>query len=262
MPRAIVVIPARWGSTRFPGKVLAPLHGRALVLHAWDIARAAASIADVVVATDDDRVRAAAEEAGATVALTDAALASGTDRVAAVARGLEAEIVLGLQADEPFLAPDDLDHLVGALATPDGEPADLATLAVPIEDRREWLDPNAVKVVTDRDDRALYFSRSAIPYRRAADGSMPPLPDGAPPAEARLHVGVYAWRREALLAFADLLRSPLEIAEGLEQLRALEAGWRVRVLPARGRPFGIDTPGDLARAEALPPARTPRGGTG
>jgi len=246
MPHAVVVIPARWASQRFPGKVLAPLAGRPLVLHACEIARRVRTAQRVVVATDDERVRAVVRAAGFEAALTDPAHPSGTDRVAEVARRMDAEIVVGLQADEPLLSPADLDALVERLA--DDPELPLATLAAPLDDRGQWLDPNAVKVVVDARGRALYFSRAPIPSTGPADGAAGGPPPG-PPACARLHVGVYAWRRAALLAFAGLPPSPLERAERLEQLRALTAGWPIAVLPASGRPFGVDTPEDLERAE-------------
>ena len=249
LPHAIVVIPARWASKRFPGKVLAPLGGRPLVLHACDLAARGRLVDEVVVATDDPRVIDVVRAAGYKAEETRPDHPSGTDRVAEVARRRDAAIVVGLQADEPFLAPDDVDALIEALDDPAGD-VSLATLTAPLAGREMWLDPNACKVVVDAKGRALYFSRSPIPYARPAGAAQLPCPpDGEPPACARLHVGVYGWRREALFAFSALPPSPLERAEGLEQLRALEAGWRIAALPARGRPFGVDTPEDLARAE-------------
>ncbi|MDH3284393.1 MAG: 3-deoxy-manno-octulosonate cytidylyltransferase [Acidobacteriota bacterium] len=250
MPQAVVVIPARFASTRFPGKVLATLAGRPLVVHACHIASRARQVDDVIVATDDERVTDVVRDAGFRAVLTSETHASGTDRVAAVARTMRAEIVIGLQADEPFLAEDDLDALVSALdENPTGGPPSLATLSAPLRERTRWLDPNVVKVVTDDAGRALYFSRSPLPYRRARDGTLSSPPEGDPPAGTMMHVGVYGWRRESLLAFAELPPSALERAEGLEQLRALAAGWRILVLPAKGDAFGIDTPEDLERAE-------------
>lgn len=260
--QSAVVIPARWASSRFPGKVLAPLGGRPLLLRVCDIAARARRVSRVVVATDDERVRAVAREAGFEAEMTRSDHASGTDRVAEVARRGRESVVIGLQADEPFLAPEDLDALVDALvpSAPDGG-THLATLAVPLPDDAAWLDPNTCKVVTDAAGRALYFSRSPIPYARPAGPGALPFPARGPrPPGALQHVGVYGWRREALLDFASRPPSALERAEGLEQLRALEAGWAIRVLPARGTPFGIDTPDDLARAEALL-ARHPSGST-
>jgi 3-deoxy-manno-octulosonate cytidylyltransferase (CMP-KDO synthetase) len=247
LPYVTVVIPARWASSRFPGKVLAPLGGKPLVIRVCDVAARARRVSRVVVASDDERVLSVAANAGFDAVSTRPDHPSGTDRVAEVARNGEAQVVIGLQADEPFLAPEDLDALADGLAA--DETAALATLAAPLAGRSAWLDPNATKVVTDGRGRALYFSRSPIPYVRPASGAMPFPPEGEPPASVRLHVGVYGWRRDALLAFTALPPSPLERAEGLEQLRALEAGWTIRVLDARGEPFGVDTPADLARAE-------------
>ena len=252
MPDALAVIPARWASTRFPGKVLAPLGGRPLFLWAADAARRSGAFRAVVVATDDERVATAAREAGLAAALTSPELPSGTDRVATVARERDEGIVVGLQADEPFVDPGDLAALVRVLADDPG--AALATLARPVTRLEEYLDPNVVKVVLDEQGRALLFSRAPIPWPRdAGGGGFPPraLPDPPPLA----HVGVYAWRREALLSFAGLPPAPLELVERLEQLRALAAGWAIRVLTARGESLGVDTPADLARAAALLAAR-------
>jgi 3-deoxy-manno-octulosonate cytidylyltransferase (CMP-KDO synthetase) len=246
------VIPARWASARFPGKVLASLSGRPLVLHACDIAARAQLVDDVRVAVDDERVARAVEDAGFHALRTSPEHASGTDRVAEAVQDLEADLVVGLQADEPFLHPTDLDVLVEALGESE-EPARLATLAGPLETPAEWRDPNVVKVLVDGQGHAVYFSRAPIPYPRPASGPLPQNPPGPVPPPARRHVGVYGWRRESLLAFAALPASPLERAEGLEQLRALEAGWRIAVRPVTGRPFGVDRPEDLDRAAALWP---------
>ncbi len=260
--RTAVVIPARWGASRFPGKVLAQLAGREVVLRVCDAAAQMTSVETIVVATDDERIVEVVTGAGFDARMTSARHRSGTDRAAEIAQGLEAEIVLGLQADEPFLVPSDLDRVVMALADDPHRAADsspqLATLAAPITARDQWLDPNVVKVVTSDDGRALYFSRSPIPYARPTE---PPLPSPSPiPASphARAHVGVYAWKRQALLSFSAMPPSPLEVLEGLEQLRALEAGWTIQVLPASEPTEGIDTPEDLHRAERRLAARESR----
>ena len=248
MPDVLVVIPARWASSRFPGKVLARLGGRPLVTRVCAVAARAASVARVVVATDAEQVRDAVRAEGFEAELTAPEHPSGTDRVAEVAARHAADgPVIGLQADEPFLDPRDIDVLAAALAGPDAAP--LATLRVPLRSREAWLDPNTVKVTVDGAGRALYFSRAPIPYRRPAQGLPAFPPDGDPPDGTWQHVGVYGWRGDALRRFTRLAPSPLERAEGLEQLRALEDGWTVRVLEARGTPFGIDTPQDLERAE-------------
>ncbi len=258
MADAVVVIPARWASSRFPGKVLASLGGRPLVTHACALAQKAARVREVCVATDDPRVRETVETHGFRAVMTRPDHASGTDRVREAAATLGGEVVIGLQADEPFLAPEDLDQLVEALGDSAGDKA-LATLAIPLTDERDWLDPNVVKVVCDASGRALYFSRSPLPYHRAPGATLTQPPPGPVPEGCRAHVGVYAWRREALEAFAELPPSPLERAEGLEQLRALEAGFTIHVRPAAGEPFGVDTPQDLERAEThLARTRTDR----
>ncbi|MCU0231259.1 MAG: 3-deoxy-manno-octulosonate cytidylyltransferase [Acidobacteria bacterium] len=241
------MIPARWGSSRFPGKVLATLGSRPLLLHVCELARRAARVREIVVATDDDRVAEVARGAGYRAERTRADHASGTDRVAEVAARLEADFVIGLQADEPFLAPADVDALADALAGP-GAPA-LATLGIPLLDPADFANPNVVKVVTTPGGRALYFSRSPIPYPRPGHGTLPFPPPAPAPGVTWRHLGVYGWRRDALLRFATMGPSVLERTEGLEQLRALEAGWPIAVLRALGEPFGVDTLEDLARAE-------------
>lgn len=209
---------------------------------AWVVAAAgrATHIDRVLVATDHDEIAAVARQAGAEVVMTSPRCASGTDRVAEAAAGLDAELVVNVQGDEPLLNPADLDALVAAF---DGEPQlEMATLARPLARVEEYTDPNAVKVVCARGGDALYFSRAPIPHSR----------DGSPPgASVRVHLGIYAFRRAALLAFPGLPPGTLEQLECLEQLRALEAGWRIRVVPALGEALGVDTPADLARAEAV-----------
>jgi 3-deoxy-manno-octulosonate cytidylyltransferase (CMP-KDO synthetase) len=224
------------------------------VLHACEIAAAAERVDAVRVATDDERVAEAVRGAGFDAVETSTDHPSGTDRVAEAVRGLSAELVVGLQADEPFLLPADLDGLIDALSEPD-EPAALATLAGRLEDGEEWRDPHVVKVLVDSAGHAIYFSRAPIPYPRPASGPLTGAPGGPPPVAAKRHVGVYGWRRDSLLAFTRLPPSPLERTEGLEQLRALEAGWRIAVREARGTPFGVDRPEDLARAAAMRPPR-------
>ncbi len=243
MARVLVVVPARFGSTRFPGKALADLGGAPLVVRTAERAAAMRTAGRVVVATDDERIRDAVTAAGFACELTGQH-ATGTDRVGEVAARSDEDIVVNLQGDEPLLDPADADRAVGAL---EGDPqADLATLGHPLEDADQWRDPHVVKVLLDRRGCALYFSRAPVP------GAFP----GCAPAGERLawrHVGLYAYRREALLRFLDLPRGPLEQAEGLEQLRALEHGMRIRVAQARGRGIGIDTPADLEAVRRLWP---------
>ncbi len=237
----LAVIPARLGSTRLPRKVLADLGGRPLFLHAVDAAREARTVDDIVVATDAAEVEAAARAAGVRCLLTDPACASGTDRVAEIARRHPgAALLVNVQADEPFLDPAVIDATVEALRA-DTEAA-LATPAAPLADPVLAAAPQVVTVVCDRDGRALYFSRAALPVYR--DG----VPaDGAPWLR---HIGLYVYRRDALLDLAAAPRTPLEIAESLEQLRALERGYAIRVVVVAPQAGGVDTADDLAWARA------------
>jgi len=242
-PRVALVIPARYAATRFPGKILAPLLGRPLIAHVIARARAASLPARVIVATDDERIAAAAAHAGAEVRMTSPDLPSGTDRVARVASALDAEILVNLQGDEPCVPPAAIDRCAAPLLA--DKTVDMATLAH-IVDAEAALDPNAVKVVTDRRSNALYFSRHPIPYIRDRAGDQA----STPPAHLR-HIGIYAYRREVLLSLARMPPTPLELAERLEQLRALEHGIRIRVEVVNWAAQGVDTPEDLGRAEAL-----------
>jgi 3-deoxy-manno-octulosonate cytidylyltransferase (CMP-KDO synthetase) len=208
-----------------------------MVWHVVERARRAARLDRVLVATDDERIRDAVRERGGEAVMTAAGHPSGTDRAAEVARGLgEADVVVNIQGDEPLLDPAGVDRLVDALrADPALAMATLRRRAGP----GELQDPDVVKVVSDGTGRALYFSRAPIPYPLGGDGG------------GWVHVGIYAFRRERLLEFAGMPPSRLERAEGLEQLRALEAGWAIRVLDDPGRSVAVDTAADLERARAL-----------
>ncbi len=234
--RVAVVIPARFASTRLPGKPLLRDTGKYLIQHVYERA-AEAGAAAVVVATDDERIAGAVRAFGGVAAMTRADHPSGTDRVAEVAAGLDADVVVNLQGDEPQFDPAGVMRLAGLLA--DG--ADVATLAAPIRDATTYHSPNAVKVVCDDHGRALYFSRSPVPFVREGEPDF--LSD---PPQFRLHVGVYAFRRASLLRLAALPPHPLEQTEKLEQLRWLAAGATILVgaVPATHR--GIDTPADYA----------------
>lgn len=238
-----VVIPARFGSSRLPGKPLADIGGRPMI--AWVHERAASSgAAEVIVATDDPRIAAACEAFGARVELTSAAHASGTDRIAELAHRHgwdEARIVVNVQGDEPRLPPELISQAAELLA---GRPdAAIATLVTPLESETELHDPNVVKVVADCAGNALYFSRAPIPWPRHGSAAEP----GAP----RRHVGLYAYRVASLKAMTAEPPCGLERAEGLEQLRALWLGQRIVVADARIRPpRGVDTEQDLAAARA------------
>ena len=245
-----VVIPARFGSARLPGKPLQMLAGKTLLQWVHEAALAAGA-AETLIATDDRRVLAAATAFGATARLTAATHASGTDRIAEVAMqcGWAADdVVVNLQGDEPMMPPELLRQVAGLLDR--HADADIATLATPIVSPEVLLDANAVKVVTDAQGRALYFSRAPIPWNR--DPTTDDNPGRRGPAGARRHVGLYAYRVSALQRLARLPPSPLEKIEKLEQLRALECGMRILVADARAQPGpDVNTIEDLARAASL-----------
>jgi 3-deoxy-manno-octulosonate cytidylyltransferase (CMP-KDO synthetase) len=236
--KTAVVIPARYASSRLPGKPLLRETGKYLVQHVYE--QACRSRADcVLVATDDERIARAVHEFGGRVVLTRDDHPSGTDRVAEAARALDADVVVNLQGDEPLLPPELLDLLPDLLRR-DAE-ADVATLAVPITSRERWHDPACVKVVRDGLGRALYFSRSPIPFVR--DGQ-PAFGESAPFLQ---HLGLYAYRQPFLLQLASLPPSPLEELEKLEQLRVLGLGRRIQVGVVRHAGRGVDTPADYER---------------
>ena len=230
---AVAVIPARWSSSRLPGKPLLAETGKPLVQHVWERVKAARCFARVLVATDDERILATCEGFGAEAVMTRADHPSGTDRMAEVAGQLSEDVLVNVQGDEPEIDPGDLERLVERLV---GQGDDLATLARPLRPEETDLvaDPNAVKVVCDDHGRALYFSRSTIPH-------------GDDPVGVWLHLGVYAWRREALLRFAAAPPARIELRERLEQLRALTMGLSVGVVASDNDGLGIDTPEDYAR---------------
>jgi 3-deoxy-D-manno-octulosonate cytidylyltransferase len=228
------IVPARYASVRFPGKPLAPLAGKPMLLHVLDAAQAARTLSRVAVATDDERIAAAVRGAGGEAILTSPDAASGTDRLAEAARSIPADIYVNIQGDEPMMSPRNIDRVVEALL--DSGKRTIATLAIPMP-AGEAADPNAVKVVVARDGRALYFSRAPIPFPRSG------VPD------YRKHLGLYAYRAAALAELAALPPSPLEKTESLEQLRWLEAGHEIWVAEAASDSIGVDTPEDLARVE-------------
>ena len=244
-----IVIPARYASSRFPGKPLVPLAGRPMLQWVHERAQGCGA-SQVVVATDDERIAAVARGFGAEVLMTSVAHASGTDRIAEVARVLrwsERDIVVNLQGDEPLM-PTVLPRQAAALL--DNHPsAAIATLAAPIRSVEDFLSPNVVKVVTDDSGRALYFSRAPIPWDR--DTAAPGTAGRRSFSLARRHIGLYAYRVGALQRLAGLPASPLEDCEKLEQLRALAAGLEIRVADAAALPGpDLNAPEDLPRVEA------------
>jgi 3-deoxy-manno-octulosonate cytidylyltransferase (CMP-KDO synthetase) len=233
--RVLAVIPARYSSTRFPGKPLAQLAGKPMVAHVIQRAVEAGCFDEVIVATDDQRIARAAADAGARPVLTGPCR-SGTDRVAEAVRDVPAEVVLNVQGDEPALPPENLRVLARFLTAHPEVP--IATLALPGV-AADLENPNVVKVVCGLDGRALYFSRAAIPYPRNPGVDV-----------VRRHIGLYGFQREALLRFASWPETDLERTEGLEQLRALAHGMELQVLPATADSIAVDTPDDVPRAEA------------
>ncbi|HEV3271169.1 MAG TPA: 3-deoxy-manno-octulosonate cytidylyltransferase [Candidatus Methylacidiphilales bacterium] len=246
--KSLIVIPARYGATRFPGKSLARIEGRPMIQWVWEAACRSRLTEQVVVATDDDRIADVAAKFGADVVMTKKSHRSGTDRMAEVAGKISAQLYVNVQGDEPLLAPAAVDDLIRAMM--ENPRAPIGTLAHRIESEAEWRSPEVVKVVRNRQHEALYFSRSPLPFQRAFDRNAPLL----------RHVGIYAFRTRALADFVSLKPSPLEIAEGLEQLRALENGLAIHVIETKYRCLGVDTPADLARVEAAlrGQARPPR----
>lgn len=238
--KTAIVIPARYASSRLPGKPLLRQTGKYLVQHVHERACQARGFSDVVVATDDPRIEAAVRHFGGKVVLTRRDHPSGTDRVAEVVAGLDVDAVLNLQGDEPTVEPASLELLARLLK--DDPDAPMATLATPIRSAEQWRNPNCVKVVCDSRGRALYFSRSPIPYLR--DGQ----PDfAARPARFLQHLGLYAYRRDFLLRLATLPPESLELTEKLEQLRVLALGYPIQVGVVAEASIGVDTYDDYQR---------------
>ena len=233
----MVVLPARYGSTRFPGKPLVDIAGRPLIEWVYQRAVAIAGVGEVVVATDDRRIADAVTSFGGSVVMTDTDHETGTDRVAEVVANRDIPYVVNLQGDEPVFDPSLVVEMVDLLASVPG--TDITTACHRIGSEEEFNDPNIVKVVVDGEKRALYFSRS-------------PVPSGAWKSEktaAYRHVGIYAYKRESLLRFASLEPTPLERAERLEQLRALENGMVIRLVVTDQPTLGVDVPDDVKKVE-------------
>jgi 3-deoxy-manno-octulosonate cytidylyltransferase (CMP-KDO synthetase) len=236
--KSVIVIPARYDASRFPGKSLARIDGRPMIQWVWEAASRSRLTEQVIVATDDDRIADVAAKFGADVVMTKKSHRSGTDRIAEVADKIPSQLYVNVQGDEPLLSATAVDDLIRAMMESPRIP--IGTLAHRIETEAEWRSPEVVKVVCNRHQEALYFSRSPLPFQRAFD------------AKAKLlrHVGIYAFRSRALATFVSLKPSPLELAESLEQLRALENGLTIQVTETKYRCLGVDTPADLARVEA------------
>lgn len=241
MPKLACLIPARFGSTRLPGKPLALLGGKTLIARTIERAKAARIFSRILVVSDHPQVLHEAKNEGAEVLLVNEPCASGTDRIVKALPLIEDEFVLNLQGDEPFISPSLLKTLGDGIVH-EGRDGLVYTSAAPILGWEAFEDPNRVKVVMDEQGRALYFSRSPIPYQqRGAEG----------PKRAFVHIGVYAMSRRSLELFSGLPETPLEEIERLEQLRALGHGFEFRVIMTPSETFGIDTPEDLQKAEAF-----------
>lgn len=238
-PTVLAVIPARFASTRFPGKIIAPLAGKPLVVHTYEQTRKAALVSDVLIATDDERVLEAVRPHGASVVMTRADHPSGTDRIAEVAAHSDADMIVNVQGDEPLIDPGTIDAAIRPLL--DDPELPMATVRHLITDPDAINDPNVVKVVCDGRGRALYFSRHAIPYIRDDQDR------ASPPPCYWQHVGLYVYRRRFLLEYARMPQTPLEQLEKLEQLRVLERGFPIAVVETEHLSIGVDTPEDLER---------------
>jgi 3-deoxy-manno-octulosonate cytidylyltransferase (CMP-KDO synthetase) len=238
MSKAVGIIPARWRSTRFPGKPLHLIANKPLLQHVWERCRRAKKLDAVIIATDDMRIAKAAFNWGAEVAMTSSKHQSGTDRVAEVVRNAKQyDIIINIQGDEPLTEPALLNRMVGILRS--NRKIDIVTAAHPFANAAEASSPHQVKVIVDRDNNALYFSRYAIPFPRNRSIRIKYL----------RHQGIYGFRRKALLHFVRSKPTPLERAESLEQLRALENGVKVHVLLTKHGSPGVDTPADAKALE-------------
>lgn len=239
--RIVGVIPARWASTRFRGKVLAKIQDKPMIQHVWERVKESRLLDEVLIACDDERVLQAAQAFGAKAVLTSPDHPSGTDRVAEAVKNCPAEIVINIQGDEPLIRHQVIDDLAEALI--EDETCRMATVIKAIETQEELENPNVVKVVIDREKNAIYFSRLPIPYDREKAGT----------GDIRYykHMGIYAYRKDFLMALTQMPKSLLERAEHLEQLRALEAGVRIKTILTDMETIGVDTPEDLARVEGL-----------
>lgn len=251
--KILAVIPARYGSTRFEGKPLADILGKPMIQYVYEGVRESKLIDEVIVATDDQRILEAVKAFGGKALMTSPSHFTGTDRVAEVTRKLKSEIVVNVQGDEPLIRGSFIDAAIRPLLT--DETLQMSTLMTRIEEVRDWLNPHVVKVVVDQKNFALYFSRSPIPFPRDLQiGRLESNPFGTNrplPKRVFKHIGVYVLRRQFVLRFAKMKPTPLEKLERLEQLRALENGYRIKVTAVNYEPLSVDTPEDLQKVIAF-----------
>ena len=244
-PRVVAIIPARWASTRFPGKPLAQIKNKPMIQWVVEQAQKASRISEVIVATDDGRIFDAVNGFGGKAVMTSQDHATGSDRIAEVASGLKCDIVVNIQGDEPLIPPENIDQVIDCL---DKNPTlNVATLMMAVHESDEITDSNVVKVVADQKGRALYFSRSAIPFHRDE------WKNGVPKETNRVfkHVGLYAYTRSFLLEFTRMSPTPIEQLEKLEQLRILEHGYPIQVEVTEKVSMGVDRIEDLEKVERL-----------
>jgi len=237
----IGVIPARYSSSRFPGKVLAEILGKPILQYTWERAHQALTLEDLIIACDDERVAKAAENFGAKVIFTAKAHACGTDRIAEVVNPLDVRIVINIQADEPLIHPKMIDTLAQTLL--DDPSLNMATLIKRIEDPKLINDPNVVKAVIDKNNFVLYFSRAPIPYQAKNSSVKSPI--------YYKHIGLYGYTKDFLFIYKNLAPSQLEKTESLEQLRVLEEGFRIKAVETEYDTIGVDTPEDLEKVKAI-----------
>ena len=244
MKKVIGVIPARWASSRFEGKVLVAIQGKPMIQHVWEQAQKSKLLKDVIIACDDKRVFHIAQEFGATVIMTSPDHQSGTDRIAEVIGNIKTDVIVNIQGDEPLINPEVIDALAQAIVS--DESCSMATVIKKITDEKELNDPNVVKVVIDNHKNAIYFSRSAIPFHRDRTSF-----ENFTEVGYYKHLGLYAYTKEFLAIFVELPPSPLEQVEKLEQLRVLEAGYPIKTIETDMETIGVDTPEDLKKVEAI-----------
>lgn len=238
--QALGVIPARYGSTRLEGKPLVDIIGKPMIQHVYENVTRSSILDDVIVATDDSKIKKVVEGFGGKAVLTSPDYTTGTDRVAEVARNLDVQVVVNIQGDEPFINPEMINEVAEPLLR--DKNILMGTLMHKIKNEEDLSNPNVVKVVTDKWGFALYFSRSLIPYPRRSEGH-----------RAFEHIGIYSYQKDFLLKFAELKPTPLETSESLEQLRALENGYRIKVVLTKQKyiALSVDTPEDLEKARVF-----------
>ena len=241
------VIPARFASTRFPGKALAEIGGKPMIQHVYERTSRAKLVSRTIVATDDPRIADAVRQIGGEVIMTSASHETGTDRLAEVALGLDSNVIVNVQGDEPLICPDMIDQAIQPFLEDAG--LQMGTLKTRIKCLHDFLSPNVVKVVTDNQGYALYFSRSPLPFFRDKWKDLKDESFCCGKLLCYKHVGLYVYRRDFLLKFASMPPTFLEISEKLEQLRAVENGVRIRVIETEFESIGVDTPDDLAKAQ-------------